>query len=281
MNVILAKTAGFCFGVNRAIEIVEKTRAEVTGNVYTLGPIIHNENVVDELRDRGVYPVTLGDLEKSEPGTVIIRSHGVGMAEKNAIESLGHRVVDATCPYVKKIHKAVLEHSRLGEHIIVLGDKNHAEVQGIVGWIEGDNYSVIGNLQEAEKFSLNTINKIFIVSQTTFNHILFKECVEKILEKRYSGNTLDTICSATYERQLEAQQIASKVDAMIVIGGRDSSNTRKLFDICKSKCDNTFFLQTKADLDPTVLQTIDNVGITAGASTPNNIIKEVLMECQK
>ena len=276
MNIVLAKSAGFCFGVKRAVEMVYK-EAEKTGiPIYTFGPIIHNEEVVNDLEKKGVIVVnSLDELKQLPKGTVIIRSHGGEKRIYDEIRQAGFEIVDATCPFVLKIHRLVEQHSKDGEHIIIIGNESHPEVEGIKGWSVKENTTVIGSEEEARNFQLNSSKKVCIVSQTTFNYNKFQELVEIIKEKGYDIIVLNTICNATEERQTEAAKIAGEVDAMIVIGGKTSSNTQKLFEICKKECENTYYIQTIKDLDLSCFKSVDNVGITAGASTPNNIIEEV------
>ena len=276
MNIVLAKSAGFCFGVKRAVEMVYK-EAEKTGiPIYTFGPIIHNEEVVNDLEKKGVIVVnSLDELKQLPKGTVIIRSHGVEKRIYDEIRQAGYEIVDATCPFVLKIHRLVEQHSKDGEHIIIIGNESHPEVEGIKGWSVKENTTVIGSEEEARNFQLNSSKKVCIVSPTTFNYNKFQELVEIIKEKGYDIIVLNTICNATEERQTEAAKIAGEVDAMIVIGGKTSSNTQKLFEICKKECENTYYIQTIKDLDLSCFKSVDNVGITAGASTPNNIIEEV------
>ena len=277
MNVTVAKSAGFCFGVKRAVELVyEQTKTQ--GPLYTYGPIIHNEEVVKDLEQRGVRVIeSLEQLTGLEKGRVIIRSHGVGKSVQGQLEALGFEVLDATCPFVKKIHRIVSEHSAAGEHIIIIGNPTHPEVEGICGWCDPEHTTVIENEKEAQNFALPEKKSICIVSQTTYNNNKFKNLVEIIENKGYymSVCILNTICNATEERQTEARSLARKSQAMIVVGGSHSSNTQKLFEICKDECKNTYYIQTPEDLDLTELRGLDNVGITAGASTPNNIIEEV------
>ncbi len=277
MNVKLAKSAGFCFGVKRAVDTVNSKIAKATNKkIYTYGPIIHNEEVVNEFKAHGVDVIEEGmDLSGIQPGTVIIRSHGVSREVQNNLMNSGFDVVDATCPFVKKIHRLVDEHSAAGYYVLVVGNPTHPEVEGIVGWINGDDYKVISNDSDLSFLENVKERKICMVSQTTYNHRKFQDLVEIITEKGYDILVLNTICNATEERQVEASEISKEVDAMIVIGGKKSSNTQKLFEICKRECEDTYYIQTKDDLDLSVLQSIDNVGITAGASTPNKIIEEV------
>ena len=270
-----AKTAGFCFGVKRAVEKVYEQVELGKKNVYTYGPIIHNEEVVSDLEAKGVSVLeNRAALEAIEKGTVVIRSHGVPKDIYQLIEEKGLECVDATCPFVRKIHRIVEKESKNGCHIVIIGNDNHPEVEGIKGWCQGP-VTVISNEEEAENLGIFDGKKLCIVSQTTFNYNKFKDLVEILEKKRYDRIVLNTICSATEERQLEARQIACEADTMIVIGGRHSSNTQKLYEICRKECKNTYYIQTLVDLDTRPFQCIGCVGITAGASTPNNIIEEV------
>ena len=276
MHVILAKSAGFCFGVKRAVETVYREAQKGGQPIYTYGPIIHNEEVVADLEQKGVAVVhSVDELGENPKGTVIIRSHGVEKKIYDEIRALGFEIVDATCPFVLKIHRLVDQYSRDGYHVVIIGNDTHPEVEGIKGWSVPEQTTVIGNREDAEKFSLSSEKKVCIVSQTTFNYNKFQELVEIMTKKGYDITVLNTICNATEERQTEAERIAKTADAMIVIGGRASSNTQKLFEICKKECENTYYIQTMKDLDLSRLKSTDNVGITAGASTPNNIIEEV------
>ena len=283
MNVILAKSAGFCFGVQRAVDIVEKQIGTNSDKkIYTYGPIIHNEIVVSEFEANGVSVIEENsDISALEPGIVIIRSHGVPKRVIDELKQYGFEIVDATCPFVLKIHKIVQEFDEEGLKIVIVGNAKHPEVEGIIGWIPSGRYHCISSIEDFENLHLPFDKKIGIVSQTTFNYDKFQELVEIIRQKGYDICAKNTICSATEERQKEAVEISKKVDAMIVIGGKSSSNSRKLYEICKANCENTYFIQTDSDLDLSVLQSIDDVGITAGASTPKKIIEEVQKKCQK
>ena len=276
MKVIVAKTAGFCFGVKRAVDTVyEQAEKEAAIRpIYTYGPIIHNEEVVKDLEERGVCVWDEEKLEGVRGGTVIIRSHGVSRKVYEQLEAQGFQVVDATCPFVKKIHRIVREESEKGTAIVIVGNASHPEVKGIRGWCKGEAY-VIETPEEAEKLSLPGDTKLCIVSQTTFNYNKFQLLVEIILKKSYDSIVVNTICSATHERQAEAKQLASKVDVMLVIGGKHSSNTQKLYEICRKECNDTYYIQTIRDLKYEWLEGKRSVGITAGASTPNYIIEEV------
>lgn len=281
MEITVAKSAGFCFGVQRAVDSVYKELEENSGKIYTFGPIIHNEQVVEDLNKRGIEVIdTVEQLKKIKEGTVVIRSHGVAKEIYDILEQQKLKMVDATCPFVKKIHNIVLDESNNGKTIIIIGNDNHPEVEGIKGWVNGE-VIVINKEEQIEKLSLPEQTKACIVSQTTFNHNKFKYLVEIIRKKGYDIIVVNTICNATHVRQVEAQKISSKVDGMIVIGGKNSSNTQKLYDICRNECENTFYVQTVKDLNLHELKSLKSIGITAGASTPKNIIEEVRTECQK
>lgn len=275
MKVITAKSAGFCFGVKRAVDTVYE-EINRGGKIYTYGEIIHNEEVVKDFESKGVTVLnSREELERLESGTVIIRSHGVSRDIYELIRKKPEiRLVDATCPFVVKIHNIVEEESKAGKEIVVIGDASHPEVQGIIGFSDTP-VSVVQTREEAEKFSPSGDNGVCVVSQTTFNYSKFKELVEIFTKKGYSINTVNTICSATEQRQTEAREIASQVDVMIVIGGKHSSNTRKLYEICSEECRDTRHIQTLDDLNLGSPESIHCVGITAGASTPNYIIEEV------
>ncbi|MFI7845214.1 4-hydroxy-3-methylbut-2-enyl diphosphate reductase [Dorea amylophila] len=277
MSVELAKTAGFCFGVKRAVDTVYQQIEQYRGEkIFTYGPIIHNEEVIKDLRSHGVEVLNdEEELKTADADVVVIRSHGVAKYIYDILEERGITCVDATCPFVKKIHKIVAEKSAEGSYIVIVGNGEHPEVQGIRGWA-GEQVTVVQTPEDAERFELpDKDQKVCIVAQTTFNYNKFKELVEIISKKRYDIVVLNTICNATKERQTEARQIAARVDAMVVIGDKRSSNTQKLFEICKEECLNTYYIQTLDDLDINQLRSVESVGITAGASTPNKIIEEV------
>ena len=274
MKVELAKSAGFCFGVEKAVNTVYEEAKKNDEIVYTLGPIIHNEEVVKDMKRCGVEAVNIEDLNSLPKGTVIIRSHGVSKDVYNFVKHSGHRVVDATCPFVKKIHAIVSVQSGKKKTVVIIGNPKHPEVIGIRGWGDENTYAV-ENIEQFINLNLKKDEEIVIVAQTTFNHKKFQEIIDKILFLGYDVRCFNTICNATQERQAEAKNIASNVDAMIVIGDKKSSNTSKLVEICQEECKNTVFIQTLEDLDYDALLSVDSVGITAGASTPKHIIEEV------
>ena len=275
MEVIVAKTAGFCFGVKRAVEQVYEQIEKAEKPVYTYGPIIHNEFVVKDLEEKGVQVLnTEEELSALTDGIVVIRSHGVGKHVYDLLEAHHITVVDATCPFVKKIHRIVEEQTGAGRRVIIIGSPDHPEVQGIRGW-GNDTTLVVEKPEQIDDLLLSKEEKLCIVSQTTFNYKKFQDLVEKFEKKGYDILVLNTICNATQERQVEARRIASEVDAMIVIGGKHSSNTQKLYEICQKECKNTYFIQSLGDFNPECVNSVRSVGITAGASTPNQIIEEV------
>ena len=280
MKVTVAKTAGFCFGVKRAVEKVYEQIGKTEKPIYTYGPIIHNEQVVGDLQEKGVEVIdTLEELRTIRDAVVVIRSHGVGKDVYDILKENGVEIVDATCPYVKKIHRIVEKQTAEGRRVLIVGSEDHPEVQGIKGW--GDERTkVIENMDDFRRLDLPEDEKLCIVSQTTFNYKKFQDLVEKISKTRYDITVLNTICNATQERQVEAMRIASQVDVMLVIGGKHSSNTQKLYDICRKECKNTYYIQTLGDFNPECISSVRSVGITAGASTPNNIIEEVHTKCQ-
>lgn len=274
MEITVAKSAGFCFGVKRAIDKAYELAGKE--NVYTFGPLIHNEEVVNDLKSRGIKVIESEEelYNLSTKDTVIIRSHGVEKRIYNIIDSTGANIVDATCPFVLKIHKIVERESKAGKNIIIVGNEGHPEVLGIKGWCDSE-VTVVDTVQKAQEIRFAQGTEVCVVSQTTFNYKKFEDIVEIISKKGYNSNICNTICNATEERQTEARDIARNVDAMIVIGGKSSSNTQKLYEICKNECENTTYIQTIENLDMSSLRGAKHIGITAGASTPNNIIQEV------
>ena len=268
MDIVLAKSAGFCFGVKRAVNSVYDEIENHNTGIYTYGPIIHNEQVVQDMESKGVKVIDdLEGLKIITEGTVIIRSHGVEKSIYDLLENKKIRIVDATCPFVKKIHKIVFEESANGREVIIIGNDKHPEVEGIKGWVNGKAW-VVNNSEDVEKITIKSDSKVCIVSQTTFNHNKFKYLVEIIEKKGYDINVVNTICNATHERQAEAKEISSKVEA-------------------KEECENTFFIQTTDDLKEGSEfysymkscegNSLKSIGITAGASTPKNIIEEVVL----
>ena len=275
MEIKVAKNAGFCFGVKRAVELVGRLSAE-GDPVYTYGEIIHNESVVKELESKGVRVVNnLDELKNLKKGTLVIRSHGIPKSDYDKLSELGTEYEDATCPFVKKIHKLARQYSAdSNNQIVIIGSKTHPEVIGIRGWCLTEPV-IFETVEEVMDYSENSDKKHVILAQTTFNLNKFQDIVEIFKKKRYYSIVLNTICNATSTRQTETEQLAKEADAMIVVGGKHSSNTQKLYNICIKNCVDTYYIQTPDDLDIGKLRLFRCVGITAGASTPNNIIEEV------
>lgn len=274
-KITLAETAGFCFGVNRAVNLVNEL-LDKGEKVCTLGPIIHNPQLVEDLEKRGVIIAELPN-EVPKGYTVVIRSHGVGKGVYEYFEENGIPFVDATCPFVSKIHKIVAEHSKNGATILIAGDKKHPEVAGIAGHCEQGAY-VIKSAEDLEDFFEEypefAQRNIVLVAQTTFQVFEWEKCKEKLKKVCTNMNFFDTICFATDERQREAEELSKKSDLMIVVGGRSSSNTNKLCEVCARHCE-TIHIESAAELENEQLLKREYIGVTAGASTPSYIIKEV------
>lgn len=264
---VLASHAGFCFGVRRAVGTAEKAAPAVT-----LGPIIHSPQVVERLRRMGIVPVDA--LEKIPDGVrAVIRSHGVDRATYDALARKGCEVVDATCPFVARIHDMAREASRAGIPLVVVGEAEHPEVRGILGWTDGEKYAVLSR-EDVQR--LPHLSKALVVSQTTMVEEKFRELCSALAGKIDRPDVRATICPATRDRQNECVEIARKADVMIVIGGRESSNSRKLYRLAARFCPRTFFIESAAELSGVRAAPSDVIGITAGASTPDCIIKEVV-----
>lgn len=276
MEIKLAKTAGFCFGVNRAVDMLY-SMVEKGEKVCTLGPIIHNPQVIDDLASKGVKIIE-SESDVPESTKVVIRTHGV---EKNVIDTLKKNNIDfcdATCPFVKKIHRIITENSDENTLVLIAGDENHPEVQGIRSYCKGESI-VFKNSDDLEKIAGESNNisekETIVVWQTTFNTVEYEKCLKKIKKHYTNANIFDTICSATNERQEEAMRLAETCDAMIIVGGRQSSNTAKLKAVCENCCP-TYLIETADELTSIDFSGCERVGVTAGASTPAAIIKEVL-----
>ena len=277
MSITVAKSAGFCFGVNRAINIVNSL-LDKNVKVSTLGPIIHNMEVVNELESRGCKAVSSID-EVENGATLVIRSHGVPKYVIDKLVENGVEYEDATCPFVKKIHNIVANPDNKDGIVLIAGNSVHPEVEGIIGHCSTECHTFKNSEEIDEIYSniLKTNNKqVFVVAQTTFDTKEWKKCVKKIKKLCTNAKIFDTICNATSVRQTEADLLAAQSDFMVVIGDRHSSNTGKLFDICKRQCDNTVLIETADELNANQVSVAEKIGVTAGASTPARIIKEVL-----
>ena len=272
MKVKIAKEAGFCFGVKRAMKMAWD-ELELNSDIYALGPLIHNKQAVQKYEDKGLITVdTIEGIPNNK--NIIIRSHGVSKDTYDKAMSNSLNIIDTTCPFVKKIHNIVKESYENGFKIIIIGDKNHPEVIGINGWCENSALT-IKSIEDLNDLTLDNEYKYCVVAQTTLNLELYNKIVDE-LSKRLDNVTFNnTICSATKIRQQAAKELSVDVDCMIVIGGKHSSNTQKLVNICKEQVP-TFSIETKDDLDIEKLKEFDIIGVTAGASTPDWIIKDVI-----
>ncbi len=272
----VAKTAGFCFGVDRAVKLVYSEIEKGNKNVATLGPIIHNADVVNDLKSKGVRIVdSVSKLNDGE--TAVIRSHGVGRDIYTQLEKKGNPYIDATCPFVARIHKIVREKTNEGYFILIAGDKNHPEVQGIVGHCDENCFVFKDEFDLKEFFSKKykkIEKKLAIVAQTTYNILIWGECIKVIPHDDENILVFDTICNATSQRQSDAALLSKEVDAMVVVGGKNSSNTIKLYNVCCENCPS-YHIENASELYRLDLNNADKIGITAGASTPAYIIKEV------
>lgn len=273
-QVILASNAGFCFGVKRAVDEALKVKEKHPSiTVYTLGPLIHNSHAVNFLKDKDIKPIDLKNIESlKEDDFIIIRSHGIPKATYEYLQEKKLNIIDATCPFVTKIQKKAEEYYKKGYKIVIVGDGNHPEVIGINGWC--DNSSIFYKNGE---FSEELPMKVCVLSQTTEKQENFENAIEYVSKHCREFVAFNTICSATNERQTSATELSSKVDAMIVLGGKNSSNTTKLYEICSSNCSNTIHVESAEDIPEEFIKGENfKIGITAGASTPDWIIKEAI-----
>ncbi len=283
MKIAVADKAGFCFGVARAVKIAYETAGENRKNICTYGMLIHNKDVIFDLENKGIQCIEkLTDIPRGY--TVIVRAHGISKAEYDFFKENDNEVIDATCPYVEKIHQIVREEYEKGRQIVIIGDKNHPEVMGINGWCE--NSAVILYDDEDVEELLCKIDKkeLSVVAQTTIRKDLYGK-FEQILKKHFTFvDFFDTICKATYERQSAAKELAENSDVVFVIGGKNSSNTQKLYDVCREQCPDTYKIENAGELInfekklKNILQTKTKIGITAGASTPDWVIKEAKLK---
>ena len=277
MKFMLADKAGFCFGVKRAVDEALNTKVKYKDKkIYTLGPLIHNSDVVNRLKKMGIYPIDLDDIDSLDDNIVIIiRSHGVPKSIVDTLQKRNIIIVNSTCPYVLNIQQKVQKYSKLGYSIIIIGDKNHPEVIGLNGWCE--NTAIISKDGSDLK---NLPCKLCIVSQTTEKQINFQKVLGVVVKNCKEFIAFNTICSATESRQKSADLMARKVDAMIVLGGKNSSNTTKLYEICKTHCNNTIHVENSGEIPDNIIHSnkIKTIGVTAGASTPDWIIKEAILK---
>ncbi|MBI4778443.1 4-hydroxy-3-methylbut-2-enyl diphosphate reductase [Candidatus Desantisbacteria bacterium] len=271
MKILLSKEAGFCFGVKRALRLTNQTLGKSHGNVYTLGPLIHNPQVIEDLKSKGVLVVQ--GMDEITTGVVILRSHGVTPKLYQQIVGAGLIIVDAVCPNVKRVQKLVSQLKQEGYTVVVVGEKNHPEVMSIPGIVEGDTL-VIESIEQAENFP--QVERIGIVAQTTQTCEYFRKIVSLLLHKTFELRAYHTICDAVERRQQDSRKIAKQVEMMLVVGGKNSANTSRLAQICTDSGCTTYHIETASEIQSEWLKGIKKIGITAGASTPPWIIEEVV-----
>ncbi len=273
MDIILAEYLGFCYGVKRAIKMA-RMQSGRDSYIATLGPIIHNPQIVKQLADEGI--VSIDSLDDIDHGTIIIRSHGVGPSVYEKAEAKGLNIVDATCPHVKRAQMAAKTLVDEGYSVVIIGERTHPEVKSIFEW-SGKNAVAVETSAQAQ--DIQPAKKLGVVAQTTFSRAKFKQLVDILLDKSNEIKVLCTICNATEQRQAAAEKLASEVELMLVIGGRNSANTTRLAELCAQRCP-THHIETADELDDDWFHNIEKIGVTAGASTPDWLIKEVYKKCK-
>lgn len=265
MKVKIAKTAGFCWGVKRAVTMAQEARSRSGEKILTHGPLIHNRRVVKKLKDEGIDVYTADAAESTQGKTLIIRAHGLPPQIKQELFHKGFHVIDATCQHVVHAQKEVEKYSKLGYYIVIAGDKNHAEVVGLAGYA-GSNVKIIGSVEEAEKLSLN--QKTLLIAQSTFNNDEFKKIADTLTGYFSDVHVENTICSATSTRQKEIIQLSKEVDVIVVVGDTISANTKRLVLIAESQGKPVFFVEGADEINEDEMKPYHTVGVTAGASTP-------------
>ncbi len=277
MKIIRASVLGFCFGVRRAVELAEKALSENPGKkVYSLGPLIHNENALSALEAKGLHIVQENEIDKLEEGSVvIIRAHGVAPSVTDVLEAKKCIIIDATCPRVKASQKMVERYSNENDYVVLTGDRNHGEVIGIAGYA-GKNFAQIQDYTEAESFNIpdSDTKNIILLSQTTYSPKEFEK-IEKLFRAKFKNiAVMNTICPATNERQEALLELCKQVEGVLVIGGKNSANTKRLYQTAAANCKNAVHIQNSSEI-PSDFYKLNSLGITAGASTPDSIIDDV------
>jgi len=274
MRVRVARVSGFCFGVERVVQLTEKALSR--GPVDTLGPIIHNPTVVKDFERRGVMPVA--SLEETEKKTLVVRAHGVPPDFYPSARQKGITLLDGTCPYVKDVQKAAKKLQEEGYEVVIVGKKDHPEVRGVLGYVQGKAY-VISSPEEVKCLEFQN-EKVGVVVQTTFRMDTFTECVNELMKKAKEVRVMNTRCRDTDERQAAAVELASQVEVMIVVGGKDSSNTRKLFELSQKQGARAYHIETPEEIQPQWFTNAQEVGVIGGASTPHSIVQQVVERIQ-
>ena len=271
MKVILARTAGFCMGVKRALELVLKAINQNQGRIFTYGPLIHNPQVLELLRERGIAILNPGEMIPD--GLVVIRAHGIPPQERRELEDAGSRVIDATCPRVSRVQAIIRRWARQGASTLIVGDADHPEVRELLGHTQGRGY-VISTTEEVA--ALPELQELIVVAQTTQSGSQFAARVKEIKTRFPQARIFNTICDATASRQGEVQELATQVDALVVVGGRNSGNTQRLVEISRNSGIPTYHVETEQELDMGEMSRYQTVGVTAGASTPHWLISNVV-----
>ena len=271
-DIIIAKSAGFCPGVKRAIECVLELEAQGHRPIYTLGPLIHNKQVTDDLEAKGIKEIKSLEEAKDKNGVLVIRAHGITPAFQKEIMDYGMKVVDATCPLVKKVHNVIEEYAKQGYDTVIVGDSKHAEVIGLMGYTQNKGI-VVGSVEEAQH--LSHFEKVNVVSQTTQKEATFLEIANIIKQKAKICNISNTICQPTKQRQTETTKCAKDADLVVVVGGHHSANTARLAKLCSDLCKNVIHVETSKDIEPQIIVNSKKIFITAGASTPISLVEEV------
>ncbi len=270
MEIIIAKRAGFCFGVKRAVDMTVEIAGKEKDGVFTLGPIIHNPQVIARLKEEGVSPIEMDDIEHENIKDLIIRTHGIPRQLYDNISARGFRIIDATCPFVKKAQHYAKLLKENGYQVVILGDGNHPEVKGLTSYA-GEDVLVVNENSVLRGLK----SKVGIVVQTTQSVEALKKVLAKVIECAKEVKVYNTICNSTALRLRETEEMAHKVDVMVVVGGKNSANTTQLANLCRSLNVRTYHIETASEIEDTWFSGVDRIGITAGASTPDWIIKEI------
>jgi 4-hydroxy-3-methylbut-2-enyl diphosphate reductase len=275
MEIKLAKTAGFCMGVRRAVDIVlDMAQHETSRRIYTYGPLIHNPQTIELLKNRGVKPIeNIEEIKDKENAILIVRAHGIAPVERKKIKESGVKIIDATCPKVGYVQSIIKKHTALDYTVVIVGDKEHPEVDGLLGYT-GDRGIIISTLEDVD--GLSCTDKVCVVAQTTQDFDNYSKIVEKIKQICPQAVVFNTICSSTEQRQAEVIAMAGEMDAMFIVGGKNSANTRRLADLAQKKQSSTFHIETPSDMENINLDPYNRIGVSAGASTPNWIIDRVM-----
>lgn len=276
MEIIIAQNSGLCYGVKRAIRIAKRTRLQKKGEVFTFGDLIHNPQVIANLKEQGIY--SINDLDEIKNGTVIIRSHGVSPEIYRTLDEKKIEIVDATCPIVKRIQKLVESLTKKEEEIIIVGNEGHPEIKGLIGYSKGKAI-ILENEKHTKDLPFK--KRRAVLAQSTQDLFLFKKIVAALIEKTEQLKVFNTICESTQTRQKSASKLASSVDALFIMGGRNSSNTYKLYQISKRILPNTFFVENAEQIRPQMLKGARKIGLSGGASTPPEAIQEAVEKIKK